>query len=363
MSLRAPARLLVRLLVTAVVVALAGAIAPAARACACGALLSDDPRMRVSGETAVVRWDGVQEEIILQMAVDSDRKDAALLLPTPAPATVRLGDSDWFTTLGRVSAPRPRYVDDWWPDRLFDPGPMAGAPLDRGGPDVTVHDETDVGPYHVASLSAREPKSLSRWLKANGYRMKGAVASALAPYVKRGWRYTAVKLRATGGRLSGALSPLRVRFAAAEPVYPMRLSHAITADQAVRLYVLTPHRMRPASGGVAFTTSYAGRLDPRSWSAPFTGLLGQGTTYLTTLDGTARPGAVTDDVRFARVPDKAYRRTTTVASPVYIVGVAGGPLLVALGVLALLAVAVLIVGVQWARRTGRRSVQTGSSGS
>lgn len=352
-------RLLARLLVMGLVMALTGALAPAARACACGALLSGDPRLSVSGETSVVRWDGAHEEIVMSMAVTSGRTDAALLLPTPAPATVRLGDPSWSEQLARISAPEPRYTDDWWPDHLFDPGPMVGAPPGDGR-DVTVHGETDVGPYHAASLSARDPKALARWLKANGYRLKGPVAAGLAAYVKKGWRYTAVKLRAKGDDLTGSLSPLRFRFAAARPVYPMRLSHAITADQTVRLYVLAPHRMAARSGGIPFATSYAGRTGAQaSWGAG-------GTTYLTTLDGTAKPGAVTDDVRLGRVTDTPYQRTTTVAHPVYILGVAGGPLLVVLGLLAVLGIAallVVVVAVQRARRTGRRSVHTGSSAS
>jgi hypothetical protein len=382
MSVRAPVRTVARLLVVALAVALTGAIAAPARACACGALLSNDPRLRVSGETSVVRWDGAREEIVMSMAVTSSRKDAALLLPTPAPATVRLGDDQWTETLGRISSPDTRAVaSDWWPSHLFDPGPMVGSGAVPHRPDVTVQSEANVGPYHVASLSARDPKALAAWLKTNGYRLKGSVAAGLAPYVKMGWRYTAVKLRATGGRhgettgpspsaspssgagLTGSLSPLRIRFAAKAPVYPMRLSHAITADQSVRLYVLSAHRMRPRTGGISFDTSYAGRVDPRSYQGSFTGLLAHGTTFLTTLDGTARPGAVNDDIRFARVADTPYARSTTVEEPVYIMGVAGGPFLVFLGLLLLVAAAVVVTAVVAGRRSGRRSVHTGSSGS
>lgn len=363
------ARLLARLLVPVLVAAVSMVAAAPARACACGALLSNDPRLSVSGETSIVRWDGAHEEITLGLSVDSVRPDAALLLPTPAPVSrPRTVGAGVFDALAEMSAPRTRTVEDWWPAHLFDPGPMGGAPAatpPTGGPDVTVNGQTDVGPYHVASLSARDPRALARWLKANGYRMKGTVAAELAPYVKMGWHYTAVRLRATSGgtdaaatRLEGMLTPLRVGFATRRPVYPMRLSHAITADQHVRLYVIGAHRMAPESGGIGFTTTYAGRPGARG------GLFAGGTPYLTTLDGTARPGAVNDDVRLARVADRPYVRTVTRTEPVYILGVAGGPFLVALGLLVVivLAAAVLVV-VQRVRRAGRRSVHTGSSAS
>lgn len=368
------ARTLVRPLVVALLIALVGAIAQPARACACGAVISDDPRLTVSGETSIVRWDGEHEEIVLRMAVDSVRDDAALLLPTPKPARAGLGDRSWFRMLADASRPRTRHDEsDWWPDDWFRlPLPGAGAPDGSARPDVTVHGETDVGPYHVASLSARDPHALAHWLKRNGYRLKGRVADGLAPYVKMGWHYTAVKLRATGhgDGLHGALTPLRVRFAAGSPVYPMRLSKAITADQHVRLYVLTPHRMRARTGGIAFATSYAGRM-----GQGYTGRLGEmfrgGTTFLTTLDGTARPGKVTGDVTLARTADTPYQRTVVVHRGSYVLGVvATGPFLVGASVLAL-ALAVLVAWA-WtaalrsrrrpgAQRDGRLSDQTGSS--
>ena len=373
---RRTARILARPLVIGLLVALAGAIAPPARACACGAVISRDPRLTVSGETSIMRWDGEHEEIVLRMAVDSDRGDAALLLPTPEPARARLGDRSWFGMLRGISEPVTRYDrSDWWPDDWFHlPLPGAASPEGGGQPDVTVHGETDVGPYHVASLSARDPDALAGWLKRNGYRLKGKVADGLAPYVKKGWHYTAVKLRATGDDkgLHGALTPLRVRFAAGAPVYPMRLSRAITTNQHVRLYVLAPHRMRARTGGIPFATSFAGRPDV-GYTHKFRGLFGDGTMYLTTLDGTARPGKVTDDVTFARVPDTPYHRTVVVHEGSYVLGiVATGPFLVGASVLAL-AFAVLVA---WAwtsalgsrrrpagQRDGRVSDHTGSSGS
>lgn len=353
---RAVRRTVARLLVVAAGAALVGAVAAPARACACGALLSNDPRLSVSGETSVVRFDGASEEIVMSLSVTSSRKDAALLLPTPAPATVRLGDAEWTEMLGRISAPATEGVaSDWWPSHLFDPGPMVGSGAVPNKPDVTVHGETNVGPYHVASLSARNPKALAHWLSANGYRMKGKVAAGLASYVRMGWRYTAVKLRSTGPAMHGALSPLRVRFAAKTPVYPMRLSHAITADQSVRLYVLAAHRMTPRTGGIPFATSYAGRVDRQSFSGSFKGMLAHGTTYLTTLDGTARPGAVNDDIRFGRVADTPFTRTTKVEEPVYILGIAGGPFLVLAGLGLAVVIAVVVTAVVSGRRSRRRS--------
>lgn len=364
-------RLLVRSVAVALVLAVTGAIAPPSHACACGALVPGQGDLSVRGETSIVRWDGAgHEEIVMRLAVRSDQQDAAWILPTPRPATVRLGDERWFDRLREVSEPEVRNTADWWPGHLFDPGDMAGASPPRDG-GVRVHGETDIGPFHVASLSARDPHGLARWLRAHGYPLKGELARALRPYTRMGWHYVAIKLRpgGTNRRLDGELSPLRVRFSAAHLVYPMRLSGLIDHPQKVRLYVLAPHRVRPRTGGVDLRTYFAGRYDTGRL-AGFGGRRasrgGAGKMFLTSLEGTARPGQVDDDIRFAGTADRPYRKVITHTEPVYILGVAGGPLLVflgaAAGLVALAAGTLLVLGLRRRqRRAGRRSSQTGSA--
>ena len=62
-----------------------------AQACACGGVV-DQPGgdTSVSGETAVVVWDGTQETILLRLSTRSEAVTAGLLVPTPTPATVTL---------------------------------------------------------------------------------------------------------------------------------------------------------------------------------------------------------------------------------------------------------------------------------
>ena len=97
------------------------AAAPA-YACACGGLV-DQPGgdTTARGETAVVVWDGTQETISLRLSTRTDAVTAGLLVPTPAPASVALGDEQVFTDLSTVIAPR---KEQRW--HLFGPPLLGG---------------------------------------------------------------------------------------------------------------------------------------------------------------------------------------------------------------------------------------------
>ena len=101
-------------------------VAPPAGACACGGVV-DQPGQdtSVDSETAVVAWDGTTETIALRLSTRSDAVHAGLIVPTPAAATVTLGDEQMFTDLAAVIAAR---RESRW--RLFGP-PLFGG--DGGG--------------------------------------------------------------------------------------------------------------------------------------------------------------------------------------------------------------------------------------
>src|SRR5699024_9037891 len=104
-------------------------------ACACGAfLLPDDGAVSVTSEAAIISFDGQEQRTILTMDVDSSTHDAALLIPTPAPATVEISRREAFQELAEFTAPVPERVDVWWPDwimgdRLSPEGIEPGPPL------------------------------------------------------------------------------------------------------------------------------------------------------------------------------------------------------------------------------------------
>ena len=82
-------------------------VTPSAGACACGGVV-DQPGQdtTVGSETAVVTWDGTTETIALLLSTRSEAVHAGLIVPTPAAATVTLGDEQMFTDLAAVIAAR-----------------------------------------------------------------------------------------------------------------------------------------------------------------------------------------------------------------------------------------------------------------
>lgn len=89
---------------------------------------------------------------------------------------------------------------------------------------VTIHTSVIVGAYDVTVVSSSEPDALRRWLTEFGVDVSKDTDAAITAYAKDGWRFVAAKLRETGAKGTLSPHPLGMRFAAASPVYPMRLT-------------------------------------------------------------------------------------------------------------------------------------------
>jgi hypothetical protein len=300
-------RTLARILVPLVVAAAALGVVRPSWACGCGALITSTASgVDVAEETSIVRYDGSSEEIVMRLSVRSRARDAAWLMPTPSRATVTLGERGWFDQLDRLTAPRVVRRRHWLPRLgITDRQTGAAVPGTRGR--VGVLGRQRLGPFEVTTLSAADPHALAAWLTSHGYHLKGRLTQALAPYVARRWTYTAIRLAPESGPLAGELDPLRIRFAADTPVYPIRLSRLASTPQAVHLYVLAPHRVTVR--GLGLFTAYAGRVSPAQVSSPgLRGLLGGG-AFLTELVRQGIPPAdFTDDLGFGYTADTPYRQ-------------------------------------------------------
>ncbi|MFD7711240.1 DUF2330 domain-containing protein [Streptomyces sp. NPDC059785] len=333
-----------------------GSLMAPAYACGCGAMLPDAQRhVTVDREVSVVRWDGAEEQIVMQLTVTGDARTAAWIMPVPHRATVELGESRLFSQLSEATAPERRTRHHFWPrngDWPFDDSDTAGdAALPGAASGVGVVGRERLGPFDVARLTATDSDALGDWLDDNGFSLPGRLDTALRPYVDQGWEYVAVKLapEEAGAVLGGALDPLRLSFASDDLVYPMRLSRLAKTPQSLGLYVLAEHRMEPASaiGGDAPRVSFAGRLTDTS--GPLAGLTGGGTDFLTALDQEfPRPSEISGDHELRRASsDAGYRQAYYVDKllrvggvPVWLLTV-GGLVAVAVGV---------TVGVPYVRR-------------
>jgi hypothetical protein len=266
----------------AILLATAGCLAfqsaaPAA-ACACGAFAPTlDQRVDMAEEVAMVKFSDGQETISMRLTVDSVTRETGLIFPTPAPATVALGDNAPFEAVRTQTAPIYITEYDWWGSSitLF----AGAAPPDGSAGAPQVLSVTDLGPFQATVLAADDAAGLTAWLDANGYGLPESVTALLGDYVDRGWYFTALKL-VSEEDLTGALDPVVFTFDADEPVYPLLLSQAATQQQNVFLYVFADHRQDALWEGTtvdAMEVTWAGWVTEESlleWGA-----------YLTVLEG------------------------------------------------------------------------------
>lgn len=339
----------VRAVATGVAAAAVTLSAPAAMACACGGMVSPDggDSTSVDRETVVLHHDGDRQTIHLQLGARGNATEAGLLLPTPNPADVELGDEEMFDDLAEISRPR---VEERRHLIGGDDGDGAGgdpqAPGNVEGSRVQVLRVTDLGPLEATVLTADDPEALTGWLDEHGYVMKDALAEVIEPYVEEGWAFVAVKLTLEGKTLNGDLPPLTVTFDSEELVYPMRMSSAAAWPQDTRTYVLAEHKMErtddTAPNGTSANLVFAGEPDAAQVDSAALGDLLAQAPYVTTIDQFfGNPQAsIVSDFTFARAADdEPFQRVTYVDT--YLMSpqqatLAGGGLIVLSGGLAVL---------------------------
>lgn len=281
-----------RVVAAAVAAAAISLTAPSAMACACGGMVSPDggDGTSVDREVVVLHHDGEKETLHLQLGARGNATEAGLLLPTPNPAEVALGDEEMFDDLAQISRPR---VEERW--HLIggddNDGAAGGAPQAPGnveGTRVQVLSVTDLGPLEATVLTADDPDALTDWLEEHGYVMKDALAEVIEPYIEEGWAFVAVKLTLEGKTLNGDLPPLTVTFDSDEFVYPMRMSSAAAWPQDTRTYVVAQHKVQrtdaTASNRSAAQLVFAGAPDPELVDSAVLGELLAQAPYVTTID-------------------------------------------------------------------------------
>ena len=275
-------------------VALALAVQPT-EACGCGAYVPHDGDGFVTQEQALLSWDGATEQIVMSLGVLGSSKEAAVIMPVPSRATVKLGDGKIFDQLRDLTKPLVRIEKR---SRGLTLG--AGAAPPEAAVRVTLLDRQTLGPFDVSTLAATDAEALSTWLRDNGYAISPKLASALQAYVDKGWFYVAVRLQPGAGEgLTGALDPLWITFASDTLVYPMRASANARSEQTVTLYVLAAHRVQKTAQFGDTHVPYADWVDPSAASAapalvPFV----TGKLFLTKFQETIDPARVNDDFVF-----------------------------------------------------------------
>jgi hypothetical protein len=138
-----------------------------------------------------------------------------------------------------------------------------------------------VGSYDTTVLRAESPDALSEWLASNGFAELGAANSgdreAVADYVDKKWCFFAAKLvRDEGG--AATPHPILLEFAAAEAVYPLRLTAFAESETTFDVYAVGEKQavFPGLHTALADSFSWSGddddyRWDARVWAADTVG--------------------------------------------------------------------------------------------
>lgn len=290
------------------------AMAAPGYACACGAIVPPTGGQAVMNhEVALLHWNGSSETIVMQLALNADTNNVALVVPTPAPATVTEGDKETFAELDTLTAPRVEQRRHWVLGGL---GASAPAPLDAAAPrGPTVVNQVQLGPLEATTLAGGDLSGLQKWLADNGYAVRPAVSDALGPYVRDGWSFVAIRLTSSDP-IVGGLNPVRMTFPSTKLVYPMRLSVAAAGPQQVTVFTLSDHRQQRAdadaapAAGQTVQVQFAGNVAAEVRNPLLRELSADHGGYLTKLQvNIPKPEQISSDFSFANAAnDDPYRQ-------------------------------------------------------
>ncbi len=291
--------------------------ASTAYACGCGIYIPRQGDGIVSQERALVRWDGAREEIVMSLGVLGKSQEAAIILPIPSRADVKLAPSNLFDELAEMTKPLVRDEVEW--TFGFGVGSSAMPEAAGGAPSgVSVLSRQNVGPFDVANLAATDKDALKNWLDDNKFQLDASVIDLMQPYVDENWTFVAVRMRPenAGQELGGELQPLWISFASDKLVYPMRASANAENSQQLFLYILADHRIEKQNAFGDSRVSYAdwiepSALAPNSALAPFVAQSAPRKWFLTKFTDTVNPAQVNDDFKFSvAAQDTTFREVT-----------------------------------------------------
>lgn len=281
------------------------------RAEACGAYIPQEGEADRAQERGLILWDGQLEQIMMELDVTSDAREAAWIFPTPSPATVELGDARLFDELEDLT--KPRIVIEHRPGSLFEEGRTASPA--GGAPPVTVLSQQTLGPFEVTTLAASEAGALQRWLADHGYAFPEGLDSVLEPYVENGWYYAAARLtpESQGQPLTGQLDPLWIKFQSDQIIYIMRTAAIVPNPFPLSLYVFAEHRVEKAQSSGFSQVAFADFVDPADL-APGAALARTlpGRLFLTKFRESVEPARADADYTFTYAPtDETYHEVIT----------------------------------------------------
>jgi hypothetical protein len=233
----------------------------AAHACGCFTSTTVASPVVQAGEKILFAQQNGTITMQVQVQYSGPASDFGWLLPLPAVPTdssgnqgIDVGSQEVFDALSRTT--QPTYSLTTIPCGSNNNGPSlscasanyaAGSPApDSAGmgamtPLVT---QSSVGPYNFAILKADDKTAMLGWLMMNGYVVPNGTDAAVAPYIRPGGYFLALRLKS--GESTGDLQPVVLHYQSDLPMVPINLTSASSAPSlGVLIWVLGPSRAIP----------------------------------------------------------------------------------------------------------------------
>jgi MYXO-CTERM domain-containing protein len=228
---------------------------------ACGCFTPPDPTVPVvqAGERILfaVQNGEVTAHVQVQYSGASGQ-EFGWLLPLPSVPTLELGTDELFALLTTTTQPRYLMNTVLGPDcqrfsaagggagggngGFADAGLSGGADAGSAINPLVVQDS--VGPYDYAVLRADSKTAMLDWLAANRYFVPAGTDDSVAPYIRPGAFFLALKLRA--GNTTGDLQPVVLHYASDLGVIPITLtSTGAEENMRVQVWMLGDSRAIP----------------------------------------------------------------------------------------------------------------------
>jgi hypothetical protein len=227
----------------------AGLAAPSS-ALACGGCFGPSETVQVVTDHRMVMAVHPDESILWdQIRYTGDPADFSWVLPVSGDVRIELATNEFFEVLDQISAPQIRapFVNLTCPGNVYDgtASPPAAADAGTTGGVTVLHEEV-VGPYQTVTLRSTDANALETWLASNAYVIPPTVQPIIQYYVDRHMDFVALRLRPGEGVRS--MQPIRIRFATANMVLPLRMVAAGIADHVgISLWIFANGRYEAAN--------------------------------------------------------------------------------------------------------------------
>lgn len=221
---------------------------------ACGGFFCQAVPINQAGEQIIFRQDGDMVTAVVLIQYAGDAEDFSWVLPVPGIPSFSIGSDVVFgplelatrpqfnlTVVGEECALRGRGGFGFDATFANDNSDVVSIAEDEG---VVILEELSVGPFDIAVVTSDDAEAMALWLEENDFDLTDRGAELIAPYVRDGMNFVAMKLQQDRG--VGDIQPLILQYRGDKPMIPIRLTAvAAVPDMGILVWLLGESRAVP----------------------------------------------------------------------------------------------------------------------